>query len=534
MKVVKVTKKEKNQVELSISVSAEEFEKACERSYHMNASKINIPGFRKGKAPRKMIEKIYGEGVFYEDAMNICCDETYYEAVKEKGLEPVDRPAVTDLDVNDKKEFSYKAIVTVKPEGKLSAYKGLKAEKAVVKVSEKEVNEEIERVRERNARQVVVERAVKEGDIITFDFDGYVDGKQFDGGKAENYDLKIGSGMFIPGFEDQLIGKKAGEACDVKVTFPKDYQAKELAGKEAVFKCLVKEVKESVKPELDDEFAKDVSEFDTLADYKADIKKHIHDSKEARANADFEEKLLDKLIEGFECDIPEVMFDRQTDRLVEDFSYRITSQGMDMDSYLKMSGMDMQSLRKIFSVQAERNVKVRLALETVAKEEKLTVSDKDVDAEIAKIAESSKMTPEQIKQYISVEDMKNDILVERALTLVRDTAKATAPQKASDEKKTSAKATGDKKPAVEKTQEKKPAEKKTAEKKTAEKKTADKKPASKKTETAKKSTAKTSAAKSVKADTAEKKEVKKETAKKTTASKTASAAKKTSSKKTSK
>ncbi|MBQ7623971.1 MAG: trigger factor, partial [Clostridia bacterium] len=378
MKVLKVEKKEKNRVELSILVSAEEFEKACERSYHMNASKINLPGFRKGKAPRKMIEKMYGPAVFYDDAMNICCDESYYEAIKEKGLEPVDRPDVTDLDVNKDKEFSYKAIVTVKPEGKIKAYKGLEAEKATVKVTEKEVEEEIERVRERNARQVVVEREVKEGDFINFDFDGYVDGKQFDGGKAENYDLKIGSGMFIPGFEEQLIGKKAGDNCDVTVTFPKDYQAKELAGKEAVFKCFVREVKENVKPELDDEFAKDVSEFDTLADYKADVKKRIHDSKDARASADFEEKLLDKLIEGFECDIPEVMFERQTDRLVEDFSYRITSQGMDMNSYLKMSGMDMQSLRKIFSVQAERNVKVRLALETVAKEENLSVSDEDV------------------------------------------------------------------------------------------------------------------------------------------------------------
>lgn len=438
MKLVSVEKKEKNQVELSILVSKEEFEKACERSYRLNVGKINIQGFRKGKAPRKMIEKMYGPEIFYEDAMNFACEDSYYDAVKEAKVEPVDRPAVTDLDIKDG-EFTYKAIVTVKPEATVTEYKGLEAEKETVKVTAAEVDAEIERIRERNARQITVDRAVADGDIITFDFDGYMDGKQFDGGKAEDYDLKIGSGMFIPGFEEQLIGKTAGEACDVIVTFPADYQAEELAGKEATFKCLIKAVKESVKPELDDEFAKDVSEFDTLDEYKASIKTRIQEGKESRAAADFEEKVLDKLLEGFSCEIPEVMIERQTDKIVDDFSYRVAAQGMDMNTYLQMSGMDMTSFRKIFGVQAERNVKVRLALEAVAKAEGIEVSDDDVEAEFKALAESNKMPVEQVKQFIAAEDMKGDMLVQKALEVVKGSAKAVA-KKASAKKSTAKKA----------------------------------------------------------------------------------------------
>ena len=493
MKLVSVEKKEKNQVELSILVSKEEFEKACERSYRLNVGKINIQGFRKGKAPRKMIEKMYGPEIFYEDAMNFACEDSYYDAVKEANVEPVDRPAVTDLDIKDG-EFSYKAIVTVKPEGTVAEYKGLEAEKETVKVTSAEVDAEIERVRDRNSRQVTVERPVQDGDIITFDFDGYMDGKQFDGGKAEDYDLKIGSGMFIPGFEEQLIGKSAGEACDVIVTFPADYQADELAGKEATFKCLIKAVKESVKPELDDEFAKDVSEYDTLEEYKASIKTRIQEGKESRATADFEEKILDKLLEGFTCEIPEVMFERQTDKIVEDFSYRIAAQGMDMNTYLQMSGMDMASFRKIFGVQAERNVKVRLALEAVAKAEGIEVSDADVDAEFNSLAESNKMSVEQVKQFIAAEDMKGDMLVQKALEVVKSSAKAVTAKKST--KKTTAKKTVDAEEKVETTPAKKTSAKKSADGEVKEVKSSSKKsddgeakPAAKKT-TAKKSATK--------------------------------------------
>jgi len=423
VKLISTEKKEKNQVELSILVDKEEFEKACERSYRMNVGKINIQGFRKGKAPRKIIEKLYGPEVFYEDAMNFACEDSYYEAVKAAGITPVDRPAVTDLDIKDG-EFTYKAIVTVKPEAEIGEYKGLEAEKQTIRVTEKEIEAEIERVRERNARQVTVERAVENGDIITFDFDGYVDGVAFDGGKAEDYDLKIGSGMFIPGFEEQLIGKTAGEACDVVVTFPEDYQATELAGKEATFKCLIKAVKESVKPELDDEFAKDVSEFDTLDEYKASVKARIREGKEQRAAADFEEKILDKLLEGMNCEIPDVMIQTQTDKIVDDFSYRLAAQGMDMNTYLQMSGMTMESFRQVFSVQAERNVKVRLALEAVAKAEGIEITDEAVEAEFAALAENNKMDIARVKEFIAAEDMKGDMLVQKALEIVKSTAKA--------------------------------------------------------------------------------------------------------------
>ena len=478
MKLVSVEKKEKNQVELSILVSKEEFEKACERSYRLNVGKINIQGFRKGKAPRKMIEKMYGPEIFYEDAMNFACEDSYYDAVKEANVEPVDRPAVTDLDIKDG-EFTYKAIVTVKPEATIGEYKGLEAEKETVKVTAAEVDAEIERVRDRNARQVTVERAIQNGDIITFDFDGYMDGKQFDGGKAEDYDLKIGSGMFIPGFEEQLIGKTAGEACDVVVTFPADYQAEELAGKEATFKCLIKAVKESIKPELDDEFAKDVSEFDTLDEYKASIKARIQEGKESRANADFEEKIIDKLLEGFSCEIPEVMFERQTDKIVEDFSYRVAVQGMDMNTYLQMSGMDMASFRKIFGVQAERNVKVRLALEAVARAEGIEVSDADVDSEFNSLATSNNMSVEQVKQFIAEEDMRGDMIVQKALEIVKGSAKAIAAKKTSA-KKTTKKASDDengetKAPAKKTTKKASDGEEKAPAKKTTAKKTSSKK-----------------------------------------------------------
>ena len=344
MKLKSVEKKENNQTELVILVERDAFEAACQKSYRKNVGRINVQGFRKGKAPRKLIEKLYGAEIFYEDAMNFCYGEAYEQAVKESGIEPVDHPALTDFDIKDG-EFSFKALVTVKPEVTIKQYKGLEAEKTTPSVTAKEVNTELDRIRERNARLVTVDREAKNDDVLMFDFEGFVDGKPFPGGKAENYSLKLGSNMFIPGFEEQLVGKKAGDECEVSVTFPKDYQAPELAGKDATFKCTVHEVKESIKPELDDEFAKDVSEFDTLDAYKADLKEKMHAAAQSKAENDFHEKLMDKLLEGFEADVPQVMYDHQLDHIVEDFEYRLSSQGITLDAYLKMNQMEMSSFR---------------------------------------------------------------------------------------------------------------------------------------------------------------------------------------------
>jgi len=457
VKLTKVEKKEKNQVELSIVVEKEEFEKACEQSYRKNVGHINLQGFRKGKAPRKMIEKMYGPEIFYEDAMTFCYPDAYDKAVEEAGIEPIDQPNLTDFDIKDG-EFSFVAVVPVKPEVEIKDYMGLEAEKETVKVTEKEVDAEIERLLERNARLVTVERAVENGDIIVFDFEGFVDGKAFDGGKAENYSLKIGSGMFIPGFEEQLIGKTAGEECDVNVTFPEDYQAAELAGKPAVFKCKVNEVKESQKPELDDEFVKDVSEFDTLDAFKADMKEKMKQNKQRRADAEFEEKLMEKMLEGFSAEIPEVMIERQIDRTVDDFGYRLAMQGMDLNAYLKMNQMELPSFRKLFADQSERQVKIRLALEKIAELEGLKVGLEEVEDEIKTLAEQNNMTVERVKELLSLRSLQGDLTVQKALELVKKNAKVVKPAAKKTTKK--AKAEG------EEAAEKKPAEKKTTKKAT--------------------------------------------------------------------
>ncbi len=431
MKLTGVEKQEKSMVMLSVTVDKETFDKACDKAYHQSVKRINVPGFRKGKAPRKMIEKMYGPEIFYEDAMNACYPDAYEAAVAEAGIEPVGYPHFSDFDVQDG-EFVFKAQVAVYPEVTLKDYKGVEAEKAEVSVSDEEVDTEVEHLADRNARIVTVDRPAQNGDTIQFDFDGYVDGKAFDGGKAENYSLKLGSGMFIPGFEEQLVDKKAGDECDVEVTFPEDYHAKELAGKPAVFKCKVHEVKESQKPELDDEFAKDVSEFDTLAELKADIKAKILESKQHQADAAFEENLLTKIIEGLEGEIPEDMFERQLDRIVEDFSYRMQMQGIGLEAYLKMNNMEPSAFRSMFREQAERQVRVRLALDTVAKLENLEVSAEELDAEYNRLAEQYKMEASRVRELIAEKDLKADLLTQKALELVKNSAKAVAPKAAEE------------------------------------------------------------------------------------------------------
>ena len=425
MKLTNVEKKEKNQVVLSITVEADVFEAACEKSYRKNAHSINIQGFRKGKAPRKIIEKLYGPEIFYDDAMNACIPDAYEAAVEEAGLKVVSQPSITDVDVKDG-EFVFTAVVYVKPEVSVKDYKGIEAEKDEAVVTAEEVEAELTRMQDRNARQVSVEREAKKGDIVNLDFEGFVDGVAFEGGKGEKFDLELGSGMFIPGFEEQLEGKKAGDECDVDVVFPETYQEKTLAGKPAVFKCRINEVKENQKPALDDEFAKDVSEFDTLADLKADIEKKQQESKTASADNAFQERVMDKVIENLEADIPEAMVETQLDRVAEDFSYRLAMQGMEFESYLKMTGMTKEQFRQVFKPQALRQVKIRLALEKIAELEGLEVTNEDLNAEFAKLAENNKMDVEKVKELLSAEDLRGDMLCQKANDFVIANAVAVA------------------------------------------------------------------------------------------------------------
>ena len=429
MQLKGIEKKETNQVALTISVDKEEFDKAMNQAYRKNVGKMNVPGFRKGKAPRKIIEKMYGEGVFFEDAVNACYPAAYDAAVAEAKIEPVDHPEVT-VDELSPEGFTFKALVTVKPEVKISDYKGLIVEKPRVSVTEKDVKEELNRMADRNARLETVDRPVKDGDTVTLDFEGFVDGVAFEGGKGENYTLGVGSGMFIPGFEEQIVGKKAEEPFDVNVTFPEQYQAAELAGKPAVFKCLVHEVKETQKPALDDEFAKDVSEFDTLDELKADLKVKIKENKERAAEDEYDEKLIDAMLEHFEAEIPEVMFEAQIDRIVEDFGYKLSMQGMGLDTYLQMNDMPMESFRKLFREQAEKQVKVRLALEAIAAQENLEVRQEELDKEFASLAEQNNLPADRVKQLLPAESLRGDLLTQKAVELIKSAAKKPAKKAA--------------------------------------------------------------------------------------------------------
>ena len=432
MKLTNVEKKEKNQVALSIVVAADVFEAACEKSYRKNVRNINIQGFRQGKAPRKIIEKLYGPEIFYDDAMNECIPDAYEAAVAEAGLKVVSQPSITEVDVKDG-EFLFTAVVFVKPEVSVKDYKGIEAEKEEVAVSAEDVEAELARMQTRNARQVSVEREAKKGDVVNLDFEGFVDGVAFEGGKGEKFDLELGSGMFIPGFEEQLEGKNVGDECDVNVTFPEEYNEKSLAGKPAVFKCKINEIKENQKPELGDEFAKDVSEFDTIAELKADIEKKMVESKQSSADTAFQERVMDKVIENMEAEIPDAMVETQLDRVAEDFSYRLAMQGMEFEAYLKMTGMDMNQFRSVFAPQALRQVKIRLALEKVAELEGMDITEEDLNAEFDKLAENNKMDIEKVKELLAAEDLKADMLCQKANDFVIANAKAVAKaEKAAD------------------------------------------------------------------------------------------------------
>ena len=421
---VKVENLEKNMAKLTVEVDNAEFLKAIDVAYKKNRNKFNLPGFRKGKAPKEMIMKMYGPQVFFEDALNEILDKTYPEAAKESGLEIVSRPEIGVEQIGMDQNVIYTATVAVKPEVTLGEYKGVTVEKAETTVSAKEVNEKLAAELEKNARVVEVEREIKKDDIATIDFVGSVDGVEFEGGKGEDYPLTIGSGTFIPGFEDQLIGCKAGDEKDVVVTFPKEYHAEELAGKEATFKCKVHKVEETILPTLDDEFAKDVSDTcETLDDLKKEITDRLKNERQEAADAAFEEKLLDVVIAGMKADIPEAMIDSQVDSIVQDFGYRLQMQGMGLEQYLKMTNTEMGAFRAMFKDQAERQVKTRLALQKVADLENITVSEQEIADEYAKMAEQYKMDVEKIKTIVAESALSGDLRISNALEFIKKNAK---------------------------------------------------------------------------------------------------------------
>ena len=424
---LQVEKLEKNMAKLTIEASAEDFEKAIQKVYLKARGRINIPGFRKGKAPRKLIEKMYGEGVFYEDAANELIPTVYAEALKDCDLEIVSRPEINVTQIEAGKPFIFTAEVAVKPEVTLGEYKGVEVEKSDVEVTEEDINKEIDKERENNSRTIDVDdRAVESGDIIKLDFDGSVDGVPFEGGKAENYTLTIGSGSFIPGFEDQLIGTKIGEEKDVTVTFPEDYHEKSLAGKEAVFKCKVNAITVKELPEADDEFASEVSEFETLAEYKEDIKKKLTEKKEKAARAKKEAQAVEKAVENATMEIPDAMIDTQVQSMMEDFARRMQSQGLSLEQYFQFTGMDAKKMHDQMQPEALKRIQNSLVLEAVAKAENIEISDEKVDEEIAKMAEAYKMEVEKLKGIIGDSErdqMKKDLAVQAAADLIADAAK---------------------------------------------------------------------------------------------------------------
>ena len=455
MTVKSCEKLEKSRVALTIEASAEEFEAAVNKAYLKMRGKINVPGFRVGKAPRKIIEKMYGEEVFYEEAVNIILPDAYEDAVKEQKLDVVGYPEV-ELESCTKDGVVFKCTVAVYPEVKLGQYKGLEAPKAEVKVAAADVNARLKEMADRNSRLVSVERAVKKGDTADIDFEGFDNGVAFDGGKGENFDLEIGSGSFVPGFEEQLIGMKAGEEKDIDITFPENY-APELAGKPVVFHVKVNEVKVKEVPAVDDEFAKDVSEFDTLKELKADIKKKMTAERTEAAQRAFEDVLMAKVAEGVEAEIPHEMVELQAERMMEQFKQQLAAQGIPFDQYLKMTGTTEADFRKQADGPAAEQVKMDLAVEAIIKAEGLEATDEDVENELKNVAEKYGMDMETVKKYLRPEDVKEQVIREKAVKVVADSAVAVAPA----EEKAELEAEGE---VVEKKPAKKPAAKKTAKK----------------------------------------------------------------------
>ena len=454
MTVKSCEKLEKSRVALTIETTAEEFESAVNKAYLKMRGKINVPGFRPGKAPRKIIEKMYGAEVFYEEAVNIVLPDAYENAVTEQELNVVGYPDV-ELESCTKDGVVFKCTVAVYPEVKLGQYKGLEAPKAEVKVAAADVNARLKEMADRNSRLVSVERAVKKGDTADIDFEGFDNGVAFDGGKGENFDLEIGSGSFVPGFEDQLIGMKAGEEKDIDITFPENYTP-ELAGKPVVFHVKVNEVKVKEVPAIDDEFAKDVSEFDTLKELKADIKKKMTAERTESAQRAFEDVLMSKVAEAVEADIPQEMIDAQAAQMMENFKQQLASQGIPYDQYLKMTGATEAEFMAQAAAPAQQQVKMDLAIAAIIKEEKLEATDDEVEAEIKNVAEKYGMELETVKKYLRPEDVKEQVIREKVIKLVADGAVAVAPVEEKAEEKAES--------AEEKPAKKAPAKKSTAKK----------------------------------------------------------------------
>ena len=423
---LQVEKLEKNMAKLTIEVPAEEVTKALNTAYGKDKSKINVPGFRKGKAPRKLIEQMYGKGVFYEDAANEMIPGAYAKAVEECEEEIVSSPKIEVVQIEEGKPFIFTAEVALKPEVTLGEYKGVKVAKADTEVSDADVDKEINRERENNARTINVEdRAVKDGDMTVIDFEGFVDGVAFEGGKGENYPLTIGSGSFIPGFEEALIGAELNKETEVNVTFPEDYHAEELKGKPAVFKCTVKEIKEKQLPELDDEFASEVSEFDTMEEYRADVKKNLADRKAVEAKNAKEEAAVDAVIANAQMEIPDAMVETQQRQMVQDFAQRIQSQGITLEQYFQFTGLTAEKMMEDMKPQAIKRIETRLVLEAIAKAENIEITDEKVDEELAKMAESYKMEVEKLKEFMGENEkkqMKEDLAVQEAVTFLGEKA----------------------------------------------------------------------------------------------------------------
>ena len=424
---LQVEKLEHNMAKLTVEVAAEDVEKALQAAYLKQRKQINIPGFRKGKVPRQMIEKMYGPEVFYDEAANHMISEAYGKAYDECELEIASQPTIDVVQLEKGKDFIFTAEVAVKPEVKLGEYKGLKVDKVSTRVMQKEVDEEIEKERERNARTVeVTDRAVQAKDIVTLDFEGFVDGVAFEGGKGENYPLTIGSGAFIPGFEEQLIGAEIDKETEVKVTFPEEYQAKELAGKEAVFKCTVHEIKAKELPELDDEFASEVSEeAETLEDYKAEVKAKIKERKENEGKEKKENQAVEQAVANAEIDLPAPMVDLQAKQMADDFARRIMQQGMSVEQYFQFTGLNEEKMMEELKPQAEKRIRTRLVLEAIVAAENIEVSDERLDEELQKMADSYQMEVEKLKEFMGENEkkqMKEDIAVQDAVTLITEAA----------------------------------------------------------------------------------------------------------------
>lgn len=424
---VKIENVEKNVVQLEIEVDAAKFEEGMQKSYLKNVSKFNVPGFRKGKAPRSIVERYYGEQALYDDAINIVCSEAYDLAIDEKNIHPVDRPEIDIIQIGNNQNLIFSAKVTVKPEVELGAYMGVEVNKVEATVTDEEFDKEFQKVVEKNSRLISIsDRPVQSGDTTVIDFEGFIDSVPFEGGKGTDFSLVIGSGSFIPGFEDQLIGKNVGEDVDVNVSFPEDYGKEDLSGKPALFKVAIKEIKVKELPTVDDEFAKDISEFDTLDEYKKDLRNKLVEAAEHKAEHQNEENVIQKVVENATIEIPSVMIDKQIDTLARDFDMRLRYQGLDLQKYLEIMGMDFQGFRGQFAQRAENEVKVQLVVEKISEVENTEVSDEEVDEEIKRMAEAYKQSAEDLKKSLKPEDMiyvKKDVAFRNTIKLLVKNAK---------------------------------------------------------------------------------------------------------------